>query len=507
MKDKENIFEKIFILTAVFSITTPIILILCYQYEISNAFFNLFSDVESILWVLGMILGCILFGLLGAYMIFNKLKNNITSRSKILAVIFLPILIIGSGIGAIYFIGTITPEDRGPYLSWMDDPKTTMTISFERKISDDYEVKYGKSENNLNLGEQFDKVDVRVNDGYFHYSVELTNLDPDTRYYYNIPGFIEEINSFKTAPDNNDTDFKFFLYGDSREENTIFDNQHIRLITQMLETHDIKDISFVINTGDLSGEYNHIKQWNIHFNTIKPLSKSIPYMVASGNHEWNPYDFLELKDQPALDIQDFPVDDNPDADVYSLDEVSYSFGFSNSFFIFLGYPHVGYEFDEEDEYLEWLEDQLAIGNESYDFTFVSLHRPPFDDREGEDEDDNKDVIKRECPLFHKYGVEAVFCGHNHVLAHQKIKWEDDPNERTVHYIISGGGGAPLRNPEYGKWDNDYDMGFYGKTVFAKGVNHYHLVEIDAEKGEAKFTAYELGGEMLEEFTINAYNKH
>ena len=506
MSEKEKLYSKLFILTAIFSITTPIFLILSFSFELSEAFLSLFSNSNSILWVGGTILLLALFSLLCAYMIYNKQKNNITIRSKLMALIFLPILIIGSGVGTVYFIGNLAPEDRGPYLSWRDDPKTTMTISFERRIKGDYTLEYGYEGQMFEKEIDFERSDMRQEDGYYHYSVELKGLKPDKRYYYRIPEFMETVGNFKTAPNSTTADFKFLLYGDSREMNGIIANQHLSLVSQMLDSHDLLDFSFVINTGDLAGEHNDVKQWNLHFQAIKDLAKNVPYFVASGNHEWNDGDNWNYEAQPALEIQDFPEKNIVDANIYSLDEISYSFGFSNSFFIFLGYPHVGYEFDGEEKYLDWLEDQLAIGNESYDFTFVSLHRPPFDDREGEDSDDNPDIIERECPLFHNYSVEAVFCGHNHVLAHQKISWDKDPNERTVHYLISGGGGAPLREPQYGEWDDDYDMGFSGKTIFCKRAYNYYTIEVNAEKGEATFTGYELGGAELESFTIEAYNK-
>ncbi len=502
MSAEENkLLGLIFILTAIFSILFPLSLMLAINDYIVEIFTTLHSDEDSIYWVIALFVILGLFTLLCSYMIFNKVKNNVTIKSKIWAFIFLPLLITGTTISSLYFGFSHDEDDRGPYLSWMADPKTTMTVTFEIKTSGDYNLYYGESETSLGSKIPFIRSEIRAHDGYYHYTANITGLSPDTRYYYNIPGFKEAPIPFRTAPDTQASEYKFLLYGDTREDNKLFDNQHIALIEQLKEQIDVSELAFAINTGDTARTHGNVNLWNLHFHAIKDLAKSVPYFVASGNHEWNGGDSWNLNAQPALDIQDFPIGDDPKANVYSLDEVSYTFGYGNAFFIFLGYPHVG---SNNSRYLNWLNTQLEIGNNTYDFTFVSLHRPPFDDREGENGDDNEDIIKSEAQMFHYGGVDAVFCGHNHVLAHQNITWDGDPSGRTVTYLISGGAGASLRNPQYGTWNDDYGMGFQGKTVYCKGTYHYYIVEVDGKAGTATFTAYELGGEILESFSINQY---
>ena len=108
----------------------------------------------------------------------------------------------------------------------------------------------------------------------------------------------------------------------------------------------------------------------------------------------------------------------------------------------IGYPHTG---RNESVYLNWLNNQLSIGNSSYDFTFVSFHRPPFDNRTGGDAysgDDNPDIIKFKFLCF-IMGVWMEFSpGHNHLFAHQNLTWDEDPViGRNPTYIISGASGG------------------------------------------------------------------
>lgn len=502
MSERNKKYAIVFVLTAIFTITTPIALLLIFGSDVSNAFLTFLTDDDSVYWVVGTIALLALLGLLCSYMIFNLIKDNITTYSKIWALIMLPLLATGSTIGFTFHATSIAPEVRGPYLSWMSDPTTTMTVTFEIKGVGDYEVNYGTSQGSMESKISFTRTGPRAYDGYYHYTASITGLSPGTKYYYKIPGFSDLPISFKTAPNNQTAKFKFLLYGDSRVDNILFGNAHTPLINQLLASAHGSDLAFAINTGDTAREHHDANLWNIHFTAIRNLAKSIPYFVASGNHEWNENEPNNLAAQPALDIQDFPMVNDVGANVYSLDEVSFSFAFANSFFIFLGYPHAGHE---SAEYSSWLDQQLAIGKSNYDFTFVSLHRPPFDDRT-DGSDDNSDIIKYEGPKFHSGGVDAVFAGHNHVLAHQNITWDGDPTNRNVTYVIAGGGGASLRVPQYGTWDNTYDAGFRGKTVYCKGTFHYYVVEVDGAAGTATFTAYELGGAVLEAFTIQTYDK-
>lgn len=467
---------------------------------------------ERIYWILGIALIWIIFGLISAYMVYSKVKSNITRWSKLTVFFWLPILLIGTTGGFIYYGFSIVPEERGPYLSWMADPKTTMTVSFEAKVSADFDIEYKESSSSSFSNQKaVTRLEMREEDGYYHYTVNLTGLAAGTSYDYRIPGFAPDAKKFKTAPSIDTGTFKFLLYGDSRETNKIFGNEHIPLMQNVLNTHNIDDLSFAINNGDLTYDHDYVNGWNLHFEAIRDIANRLPYFVASGNHEWNTDEpWWSTDNQPAIDIQDFPIGNDSANDVYTLNETSFSFGFGSAFFIFLGYPHAG---RNKPQYLNWLETQFKIGNgtigDGYKFMFVFDHVPPFD-RRSDGYNDYEGMITTELPMYHQSGVDAMVSGHNHVLAWQNITWDPtksgDTSGRNITYLISGAGGASLREPKYGTWQNTYDMGFYGKTVYCEKVNHYYIVEVDGTLGTTSFTCYTLGGEIREEasFTLKAF---
>ena len=263
---------------------------------------------------------------------------------------------------------------------------------------------------------------------------------------------------------------------------------------QFIEEQNEEDYAFGINVGDISQDHDDVNSWNLHFLAIKDVANRMPYLVSSGNHEWNggePW----WGYQPALDIQDFPISDDPANDVYSRNETSFSYGYGDLFMIFLGAGDVG---SRDPDYLDWLETQLKIGNgtigSGYKFIFIIDHYPPYDRREDGYHDD-VDMIETEMPMYFYSGVDAVISGHNHVLAIQNITWNGDPaypNSRNITCLITGAGGASPRTPLYGLWENNYSMGFYGKTTFCERNFHYYSVEVDPTAGTATFKCYKLG---------------
>jgi len=84
------------------------------------------------------------------------------------------------------------------------------------------------------------------------------------------------------------------------------------------------------------------------------------------------------------------------------------------------------------EQARWLEEDLAKSQKA-DFRFVMPHHPPMTavaQRQG----DNPEMAAL-IPLFEKQHVTAGFFGHDHNYQHYL--------KNGVHYVITGGGSAPL----------------------------------------------------------------
>ncbi|MHA1890714.1 MAG: purple acid phosphatase family protein [Promethearchaeota archaeon] len=429
------------------------------------------------------------FALYHVYGIFRKKK---TRRAVIFTGISM-FLFIGSSI----FLGAFeglrhVPETRGPYLSWSDDPQTTMTVSWEAPGRVSRTLQWSEIENFSNYNEtQAIEHDYRQFTRRFHYSVTITGLQPGKEYFYKIPGFHDDVESFKTAP-NGTQPFMFFAYGDTRESTPI-NSEHVKLVREMVR--QIKEQgaspSLIINSGDIAYDFDDYISWDIHFNTIKPLSTSAPYLVSSGNHEWT--SSLSDQENPQTLIHDYP-----NSGVHQINETSYSIRYSNAYFIFLGYPHAS---GTNPEVRTWLESELSIANQTADWIFVCQHVPPFTGTANRN--DNMAMQINTVPLFHEYGVDVVFLGHDHNLQRMNITCLNFSS--TIQYIITGGGGAGLYDIEdetkiwSGETTSELKYSYVGRTEIAKVSNEFYSVNIDGKS--ATFVAWDFNGNVLDNFTI------
>ncbi|HEY0078928.1 MAG TPA: metallophosphoesterase, partial [Pyrinomonadaceae bacterium] len=103
--------------------------------------------------------------------------------------------------------------------------------------------------------------------------------------------------------------------------------------------------------------------------------------------------------------------------------------------------------------LQWLEDELSKDNSEWKIAF--FHHPPYSS--GGKHGSSSEVREVVEPVFLKYGVNAVFAGHEHF--YERIK-----PQKGIYYFISGAGGklrpgdvrknSPLTEKAY-----DKDMSF------------------------------------------------
>ena len=84
------------------------------------------------------------------------------------------------------------------------------------------------------------------------------------------------------------------------------------------------------------------------------------------------------------------------------------------------------------------------------------------------------------PLFERYKVHAVFCGHGHNYQHHL--------KNGVHYIVTGGGGAPLYPA---------DAPLPGITLKAETAENF--VQADVHGSKVRFQAFTPEGRLLDSF--------
>lgn len=254
--------------------------------------------------------------------------------------------------------------------------------------------------------------------------VTLGGLTPDTQYHYT---FGDKTFRFRTAPDG-PAEFTFVVYGDSRSGHAV----HKRIIDALTKMQP----RFIVNTGDLVANGNNANDWRRFFTMAAPLTGGTPYLAVPGNHEGNSANLFRLF---------------PPAGEGSTGGEWYAYTYGGVRVIMLNSTR------DIVEQRDWLDQYLADHEGEARWTIAAFHYPPFSSsaRGG-----TASMREEWVPVLQRHGVDAVFLGHDHF-------YERDDYEGTP-YIITGGGGAPLYDPNVK--NNPYQK-------IAEKVNHYLRVDV------------------------------
>ncbi|HID07716.1 MAG TPA: hypothetical protein EYP10_11295, partial [Armatimonadetes bacterium] len=210
--------------------------------------------------------------------------------------------------------------------------------------------------------------------------------------------------------------------------------------------------------------------WETEF--FQPASKllsRLPIYPCLGNHERNSPHYFDLFVLPG-------------------NERFYTFAWSYASFFILDIYFS--PCDANSEQYQWLQTQLA--NARTPWKFVVLHSPIY--TSGPHGRLNEQGKPRESqirlgqellePLFRKYGITAVFSGHDHLY---ERSFKDG-----IYYIVTGGGGAPLYHPTGDPKQNPYSQ---------KVVSVYHYCLITVMRDTVHVQAKDINGQVIDEFTI------
>jgi len=201
--------------------------------------------------------------------------------------------------------------------------------------------------------------------------------------------------------------FSFAYLGDCRHGVERFES-----IVRDINSHHP---SFFVVNGDMVCR-NTEREYCFYVHELEEEREGLPVFHAVGNHD---IEFLKFH-LSRKRFKNF------------FGATYYWFSFQNSLFIVLD--------DADDridaEQFQWLKNILETKRGSFTHTFVFMHIPPFDYREGhhhcmKDKKEAEDFMR----LMERYKVTRVFCSHIHAY-HREVT-------NGIPYIISGGGGASM----------------------------------------------------------------
>lgn len=260
--------------------------------------------------------------------------------------------------------------------------------------------------------------------GYIH-QAELTNLIPDTIYYFICGGSgnYSGERAFKTAP-SSASDFEFVAGGDSRT------NPADRTLVSQAMRHT--NPSFVMHCGDMVENGLDQSQWDSWFidvndNWIGDNGLTIPVIPCLGNHENNATNYYGQFALPG-NGQWYYVDWGPDLRIIVLNSEAYPSQIST---------------DERN----WL-DGVLNNTPSNMWKIVMFHRNVYNSSGSGGHGNAIDLQQYWVPLFDQYHVNIVIQGHTHHY-HRTLPMYSNNNvssyQNGTMYLTTGGWGAPLEN--------------------------------------------------------------
>ncbi|HND10676.1 MAG TPA: metallophosphoesterase [Pseudomonadota bacterium] len=303
-----------------------------------------------------------------------------------------------------------------------------------------------------------------------HHKVRLTGLSAGTRYRYTVAvrrqGDLTGVESMSESAEfatmAEGLPFLFLVYGDCRDR----DSDHQAVVRAMLKERP----DFVLQTGDMVSRAGDVGQWRRYFAAVSPLIRSVPMYPALGNHE--------LRGDPDAShfFRYFVIPgDRKRRPVY------YAFRYGNSLFVSLD----GNSPLDHDQSV-WLERTLAEASQdrSISHMFAFVHQPPYSVGAycGSDR-----IQRRLVPILRRYGVRAVFAGHEHAYQHLE--------RGGLRYFVTGGGGAPLYTRSTScNFEDDMALRLF------RAEHHYLRIQVDGDA--ATLMAVSKDGEVMERVLLH-----
>ena len=338
---------------------------------------------------------------------------------------------------AVFLAIAVTPADaggldivKGPYLQQVTP--TSIVIMWETNTRAASQVDY--SPDGSTWYQRIDPTKVKIHE------VQLTGLAVDTAYYYTVTSVdrsktvTSAQSTFATAPATaTPRDFRFVAYGDTRTNPT----EHAAVVAAIRNSAP----EIVIHTGDLVESGDSAGQWGPQFfDPAHDLMINKPLLPIIGNHEGS---------------------GNLFRDFFSLGNNDYWFAFTYGGVRFIGLNTYNASYSSGSTQYNWLVNELQSPEcTSADWQIVYFHHPPYSSGSHGGDTGVQDYL---VPLFEAYGVDMVFSGHDHFY---ESSFKDG-----VHYVVTGGGGAPLRainvNP------NPYQ-------IYAESTLHHCVIDVTGE---------------------------
>jgi uncharacterized protein (TIGR03382 family) len=303
--------------------------------------------------------------------------------------------------GMIMSASVAAAAPHGARLTYFDDPRTTIAVSWNSDAAGDAEIRYGTAPGMLDLTATATSISQPAPLGHA-FTAKLTGLEPGTTYHYRVAGHPAAGNpplTFTTLPADVCDPLKFVLIGDNRQD--LGDSAN-PIWGQILDETLAHSPDFFVNTGDMVLDGNTPVQWASFMDISEPGWAKVPSILTLGNH-----DDSDMDGDGALYNQLYELPRNPDGveDYYSIDIGPIHFVSLNSQYSSPGSAELAAQ-------VAFLAADLAATTQPWKVVF--FHKAIYsrgNHHTGEESDGSLNASL--IPILDEHDVDVVFNGHSH----------------------------------------------------------------------------------------------
>lgn len=364
------------------------------------------------------------------------------------------------------------------YLTWQDDPLTTMTIQW---------ITSSEVEQNLVVWREADQKIWKMAEGkssllpdnmpYLLHRVLLQGLKPGSDYVFQIEGQSGSY-KFRTLPEGKNEQVKFVEGGDVYHD-------ALELVAQTNRQAASKSPHFAIVGGDLAyaGSSNTKPDPSLHHRWIEWLSLwketmitpegyLIPIIPAIGNHDINGRYKQTPKDAPFFYTL-FPFPGEEGCNILNC---------GNYLSLIILDSHHSHPIWGRQT--AWLYKNLKE-RAHVDHTFAFYHVPAYPSVRSYNKEISQSIRKYWVPCFEKFHLSAAFEHHDHAYKRTKPILRGKPDSKGVIYLGDGAWGVEKPRKPKKNWY---------LAVTAKTRN---FILVSVQEGIRTFTAFDPDGKVID----------
>ncbi|MGF1510392.1 MAG: metallophosphoesterase family protein [Myxococcota bacterium] len=351
----------------------------------------------------------------------------------------------------LYLVGNTSPFHVGPYVLKTGPQRATVVLEHQLEEAPTLIWWFQDTNTVLSVPQDQNRTSFQFDDALW--VAEIDNIDPSTGIGYFVMSEVgtSEPARFRVGRPMNER-FKFAAIGDTRTGH--------RVHRALMESLALREIDFVINSGDLVESGGYKEEWDLFFQIEHPVVSKAPLFAAVGNHDNSPRQLFRrwFRLEDWANGHRYFVQDWGSVRVVCLDsEIEMRAG---------------------SEQYAFLERALAEGAKKDQLMVVSLHYPPYSSGA---HGPNPHLQRVLGVLGERYGVEVVLSGHDH-------NYERTIPIKGVTYIVAASGGAPIRRLTPSWW-----------SEMVRTEPHYIVFDVD--RGNLIGEAINLNGSVFDRFII------